>query len=171
MFERAVLGVDPGVAKAGLAVLALSGGRPTLVWSDTVKTAADLPDAERIRLIHDAVAEAISRHDAAALAIEKLLWNRNVGSAMAVARASGAVMLAGAQAGIEVSEYAPLEIKSAVTGSGAAGKDQVRRALVRVHGLQDVPKQPDAADAVAVALCHLQQAGLRRATRLAEAAR
>jgi len=97
------------------------------------------------------------------------MWGRNVGSAMSVARATGVVLLAAADAGVPVDEYPPLEVKMAVTGIGNAGKDQVRQALLRTHGLQDVPSQPDAADAVAVALCHLTQSPLRRLHR--EAAR
>jgi crossover junction endodeoxyribonuclease RuvC len=80
-----------------------------------------------------------------------------VGSAMSVARASGVILLAAAEAGLEAFEYAPLEVKMAVTGDGRAGKSEVRRALARLHGVADLPKEPDAADAVAVAVCHLQQ--------------
>jgi crossover junction endodeoxyribonuclease RuvC len=84
---------------------------------------------------------------------------------MSVARATGVVMLAAAQRGLRVTEYAPLEVKMAVTGSGSASKADVRRALGRLHGIEDVPTQPDAADAVAVAVCHLQQSrALREVT-------
>ena len=169
MFERTVLGVDPGVAKAGLAVVGRSAGKPTIVWATTVRTPSSMPDAERLLRVHAAVAEAISEHAVGSVAIEKLLWNRNVGSGMAVARASGVILLAAAQARLEIAEYAPLEVKAAVTGSGSADKAQVRRALERLHGLSDVPTEPDAADAVAVALCHLQQSGLARATARATA--
>jgi crossover junction endodeoxyribonuclease RuvC len=79
-----------------------------------------------------------------------------------VARATGVVMLIAAEAGLPVEEYVPLEVKSAVTGLGSADKEQVHTALVRVHGLRDVPRQPDAVDAVAVALCHLTQTRMRR---------
>jgi len=90
-----------------------------------------------------------------------------------VARASGVVLLAAAELGVPVHEYAPLEVKMAITGNGTAGKDEVRRALQRLHGVRDVPSEPDAADAVAVALCHLHRspalseaaAGPRRALR------
>ncbi len=77
------------------------------------------------------------------------------------------VLLAAAEAGLPVEEYGPLEVKMAVTGQGDAEKAQVRDALARLHGLRDVPQQPDAADAVAVALCHLTQSRLRRVARLA----
>ena len=84
------------------------------------------------------------------------MWGRNHGARWTVARASGVIVLAAAEAGLPVEEYAPLEVKMAVTGSGNAPKDQVRRALGPLLSLEDVPSQPDAADAVAVALCHLQ---------------
>jgi crossover junction endodeoxyribonuclease RuvC len=106
-----------------------------------------------------ALREAIAGHRPGAVAFERLAWNRNQVSAIAVARATGAMMVVAAEAGLPVAEYGPNEVKIAVTGMGNADKQQVRRALVRVHGLDDVPSQADAADAVAVALTHL--AGLR----------
>jgi crossover junction endodeoxyribonuclease RuvC len=93
------------------------------------------------------------------------MWGRNTNSAMEVSRASGVIVLAAADAGLNVEEYAPLEVKMAVTGVGNASKEQVRRGLAQILGADAVPKEPDAADAVAVALCHLQQSGLRRAVR------
>ncbi len=166
MFERTVMGVDPGTRALGLAIVRGSGsGRAHVAWSATVSTAASLPPAERLRRLAGAVRVAIAEHRPEALAIERLLWNRNVGSAMEVARASGAIMAAAAEAGVAVEEYAPLEVKMAVTGAGNASKEQVRRALERVLGTSGVPEQPDAADAVAVAVCHLQQSRLRRLTR------
>ena len=93
------------------------------------------------------------------------MWGRNVGSAMSVARATGVVLLAAAEAGVPVEEYAPLEVKMAVAGVGNAPKDLIRRALERTHRLTDVPREPDAADAVAVAFCHLQESRLRKAVR------
>jgi crossover junction endodeoxyribonuclease RuvC len=93
------------------------------------------------------------------------MWNSNQVSALPVARATGVILLAAAEAGLAVEEYGPLEVKMAVTGSGSADKAQVREALSRLHGLVDVPSQPDAADAVAIALCHLTQDRIRRAAR------
>jgi crossover junction endodeoxyribonuclease RuvC len=88
-------------------------------------------------------------------------------SALQVARATGVVLLAAAEAGLTVDEYGPLEVKMAITGYGNADKAQVREALTRFHGLEHVPTDPDAADAVAVALCHLTQTRLKRAARAA----
>ncbi len=94
-----------------------------------------------------------------------MAFNRNQVSALTVARATGAVMVVAAEAGLAVEEYSPTQVKDAVTGMGNADKAQVHRALVRVHGLRDVPEQPDAADAVAVALTHLTGARSRAAAR------
>src|SRR5256714_9931444 len=149
MFGNVVLGVDPGLASTGLAVVASNQGRPEIQWSYTVKTPAGLPEPLRLRLLYAQVRDAIGEHRPDALAVERVMWGRNVGSAMNVARAPGVALLAAADAGLPVEEYAPLEVKMAVTGAGHAAKDQVRRALARTHGLDDVPEQPDAADAVA----------------------
>jgi crossover junction endodeoxyribonuclease RuvC len=157
VFERLVIGVDPGMASTGIAAVVANGSDRSVAQAATIRTAADLPEAERVLALHRALGEALDQHRPEAVAVESLMWGRNAGSAMAVARASGVILLAAAQRGIPVHEYAPLEVKMAVTGNGSAAKQDVRRALERLHGLNDVPSQPDAADAVAVALCHLQQ--------------
>jgi crossover junction endodeoxyribonuclease RuvC len=157
MFERLVIGVDPGMASTGLAAVAVEGGRASVAASSTIRTSTELPEAERVLALYRAFAAALDEHRPEALAVESLMWGRNAGSAMGVARATGVALLAAAERGIAVHEYAPLEVKMAVTGNGAAAKRDVHRALTRLHGLRDVPTQPDAADAVAVALCHLQQ--------------
>ena len=165
MFDETVLGVDPGLASCGLAVVSREGGRPAVAWADCVRTPAGLGEAARLRTLHDAVTAAIREHAPGALAVERVMWGKNVGSAMSVARATGVVLLAASQAGLQVEEYAPREVKMAVVGVGNAPKDAVRRALVRTHRLENVPDEPNAVDAVAIALCHLQQSRLRRAVR------
>ena len=165
MFDLAVLGVDPGIAATGIAAVRRCDGRTVIAWAGTIRTPSGLAEPARLRLLHEAVLDAIREHRAEAVAVERVMWGRNVGSAMSVARATGVVLLAAAQAGVDVEEYAPLEVKMAVAGVGNAPKDTLRRALVRVHGLEGVPAEPDAADAVAVAFCHLQESRLRRAVR------
>ncbi len=155
MFDTCVLGIDPGVAQLGLAVVARRARRPVIVWSDTVQTSADSPEAVRLHTISQAVRAALAEHRPESLALERVAWNVNKASAMAVARATGVVMAAAAEAGVPVEEYGSLEVKNAITGSGGADKAQIRTALVRIHGLADVPTQPDAADAVAIAVTHL----------------
>jgi len=166
VFERVVVGVDPGTAATGLACVRGGEGGPEVLEALTVRTPSTAPEAERLRTVRDALAALLHRAPPQAMAVERLMWGRNVRSAMSVARASGVVLLVAADAGIPVHEYAPLEVKLAVTGNGVAPKADIRRALERIHGIQGLPPDPDATDAVAVAVCHLQQnlalAGIRR---------
>jgi crossover junction endodeoxyribonuclease RuvC len=167
MFDSLVLGVDPGVARLGLAVVGRSGRTPTLVWADTVRTGSGQEESARLLALALAVRAAIATHAPTTVAVERVAFSRNVVSALRVARATGAVMVIAAEAGLPVQEYSPTEVKSAVTGMGDADKAQVMHALARVHGLVGVPTQPDAADAVAVALTHLTGERLRAAARQA----
>lgn len=161
MFEQTVLGVDPGTASVGVAVVARSAASVEVRWTATVRTGPGAAP-QRLLAIHDRIRQVIDEHRPDAMAVERLMWGRNTRSAMEVARASGVIVLAAAQAGIPVEEYAPLEVKMAVTGVGNAPKETVRSALARLIGVRGVPSEPDAADAVAVAVCHLQQARMRR---------
>jgi crossover junction endodeoxyribonuclease RuvC len=161
MFDTCVLGVDPGLARCGLAAVAVHDRTTTLLWAGTVSTASDLAESERLRLVAEATRAAIAEYHPVTVAVERVAWSRNQVSALHVARATGVVMVAAADAGLGVEEYAPNEVKQAITGAGNASKDAVQRALVRIHGLRDVPTQPDAADAVAVALTHLLAAKMR----------
>lgn len=162
-----MLGVDPGIASVGLAVVAKAGGQVRVMWAETVRTPSELPEADRLRLLATALRGALTTHAPVAVAVERLMWGQNRTSALSVARATGVVLLVAAEAGLSVEEYAPLEVKMAVTGAGNANKERVRRSLERTLRIEGVPRQADAADAVAVAVCHLQQSRLRRAGRLA----
>jgi crossover junction endodeoxyribonuclease RuvC len=162
MFDSCVLGVDPGIANTGLAAVARDGRRCRVLWSGTVRTPAGLAEAARLRQLSEAVRAAISEHRPEAVAVESVMWGKNRTSALSVARATGVILLAAADAGLAVEEYAPLEVKMAITGVGNADKEQVRELLVRAHRVENVPEQADAADAVAVALCHLQRARVRK---------
>jgi crossover junction endodeoxyribonuclease RuvC len=163
MFESSVLGVDPGVARCGLAVVGRRDRANDLRFVVTVTTPADAEESVRLRAIADAARAAIAKHAPVAVAVERVAWSRNQVSALHVARATGAIILVAAEAGLPVAEYAPNEVKQAVTGAGNADKRQVQTALARLHGLRDVPSQPDAADAVAVGVTHLLAAPMRLA--------
>ena len=132
MFEPCVLGVDPGIASTGLAAVGRRQRRAILLWTETVRTPAGLAEAARLRTIHEAVRAAIATHRPSSVAVERVAWNTNQVSALRVARATGVVLLAAAEAGLTVEEYGPLEVKMAVTGSGtadkAAGPRRARRA-------------------------------------------
>ena len=169
MFDGRILGVDPGVARCGFAVVGREERSAALIWSGTVSTSADEDEAARLRRLGDGMRIAIDRHGPTAVAIERVAWSRNQVSALHVARATGALMLVAAEAGLPVHEYAPNEVKQAVTGAGNADKRQVQSALARVHGLAGVPTQSDAADAVAVALTHLLATPMRAAAARAAA--
>jgi crossover junction endodeoxyribonuclease RuvC len=169
MFDTCVLGVDPGVARLGLAVVVRLDRKPVIVWTGTVETSRQDPEATRLHIISEAVGKAIAEHHPTSVALERVAWNVNKASAMAVARATGVVMAVSAQAGVPVEEYGSLEVKNAITGSGGADKAQIRTALIRVHGLTDVPTQSDAADAVAIAVTHLVRSRFAAAAARAEA--
>lgn len=155
MFDSRVIGVDPGVANLGLAVVERRDRRPRILWATTVRTVPGTPEAARIRTLARAFREALDAHAPRTVALERVAWNVNEASAMAVSRATGALILVAAEAGLDVAEYGPLEVKNAVAGSGTASKPQVRQALRRIHAVADVPEEPDACDAVAVAITHL----------------
>jgi crossover junction endodeoxyribonuclease RuvC len=161
MFETSVLGIDPGVANCGLAVVSRRDRTTALVWASTVSTPSGTHEAKRLGEIARVTRAAIETHRPAAVAIERVAWSRNQVSALHVARATGVVMLVAAESGLPVEEYAPNEVKQAVTGVGNADKRQVQLALARLHGLRGVPSQPDAADAVAVGVTHLLAAPMR----------
>ena len=166
MFDTCVLGVDPGVARLGLAVVGRDGRKPALVWADTIRTPSDQDESRRLLQLVTAMRSAIARHAPTCVALERVAFSRNRASALVVARATGAIMVAAAEAGLPVAEYSPTQVKSAVAGIGNADKDQVRTALIRVHAMRDVPRSPDAADAIAVALTHLTGERLRTAARV-----
>jgi crossover junction endodeoxyribonuclease RuvC len=169
MFDACVLGVDPGIARIGVAAVARDRRSYRLRWAATVRTSAELDEPSRLQRVAGALREAIATQRPTAVAVERVAWNRNASSAMSVARAMGVVLLEAAEAGLPLREYGPLEVKMAITGLGTADKRQVQEALTRVHGLRGVPDEADAADAVAVALCHLTRSHLRDAAERAGA--
>lgn len=154
------LGIDPGTARLGFGVVA-SGDEPQAVEFGVVQTAADRPMPERLIELHGAVRRLLERHRPDSLAIEQLFFARNVTTAMAVGQARGVVLLAAAQAGVPVVEYTPAEVKQAVVGYGKADKEQMQEMVRIILGLDRVPQPDDAADALAVALCHAQTAPFR----------
>jgi crossover junction endodeoxyribonuclease RuvC len=152
-----VLGVDPGTAITGFGVLRQAGSRLTVVDYGAIRTAAGLPLGERLRQIYADVTELLALHRPDCLAIEKLFFNRNTTTALAVGQARGVVLLAAAQQGLPIHEYTPQEVKQAVTGQGRAGKTQVGYMITALLGLPAVPEPDDVSDALAIALCHLNR--------------
>ena len=154
-----VLGVDPGLGRCGWAVLEGRGGRVVAAGYGTVHTDGDQV-APRLATLAARLRQVLADHRPEALAIERLFFNANVRTAMTVGQASGVVLLLAAERGLEVSAYTPPQVKQAVTGSGSAPKEQVGYMVKALLGLAAVPTPADTADALAVALCHLQHAGL-----------
>jgi crossover junction endodeoxyribonuclease RuvC len=163
--EGGIIGVDPGLASTGYAVLTGSAARPRVLALGTIRTSPRTPHSERLRTIHDGVAALAAAHGVRAAAVESWFVHPVSRAAMGMAEARGAILVALARASIEVTEYAPNTIKQAVTGQGAAGKAQVR-AMVRRLAAVD-PEGDHAADALAAAICHLSSAPLRGAIRRA----
>lgn len=150
-----VLGVDPGLTRCGIGVVAGPPGRPVHVHHDCVRTAPDLALERRLAQLHDAVAAAIVAHCPALVAVERVLFSKNVRTAMGTGHAAGVIMLAAAQAGLPVVQLTPTDVKASVAGDGGADKDGVTRMVVAQLGLDATPRPADAADALAVALAAL----------------
>ncbi|WP_051116394.1 crossover junction endodeoxyribonuclease RuvC [Amycolatopsis nigrescens] len=163
-----VLGVDPGLTRCGIGVVDGGTGRSvSCVAVDVIRTPADLSLAERLLGISDAVEDWLDRYRPAAVAVERVFSQHNVRTAMGTAQAGGVVALAAARRGLPVVFHTPSEVKAAVTGSGRADKSQVTIMVTRLLGLLEAPSPADAADALALAICHLWREPMR--ARLAEA--
>lgn len=158
------LGVDPGTALLGYGAVD-SEPEPTALGYGVVATKPDRPMSERLVLLFDAVNDLVRRYQPDVLAIEQLFFARNVTTAIAVGQARGVVLLAAAQAGVEVAEYSPSEVKHAVVGYGKAEKSQIQEMVRLILHLPETPEPDDVADALAVALCHTQTAPFLARTR------
>jgi crossover junction endodeoxyribonuclease RuvC len=151
-----VLGIDPGTGILGFGVIETASGKPVLVDAGVIRTPAHEDYVVRLQTIFDELTEIITQTKPTHMAVEKLFFARNVTTAMTVAQARGVVLLCGSQAGLEITEYTPLQIKMAITGYGKADKKQIQE-MVRLHlGLSEVPKPDDCADALAAALTYAQ---------------
>jgi crossover junction endodeoxyribonuclease RuvC len=159
---RRVLGIDPGLAATGWAVVRSGPGRPSLLACGTVRTAAGDDPGARLLQIARALREAIAEHAPQAAAVEQALVARSAKSALALGQARGAALLSAAEAGLQVYEYLPMHVKQAVTGYGHAEKGQVERMVAHLVDLAGAPGSSHAADAIAIALCHLGRSGLPR---------
>ena len=150
-----VLGIDPGTATTGYGVVRSTGpGLVTLVECGVIRTRARDPLPLRLREIHEGVHELITRHRPDVLSVEDVFYAKNVRTTVVLGHARGVILLAGAQAGLDVHEFPPAEIKKAVVGPGAATKEQVQFMLTRLLRLKAVPSPSDAADGVAAALTY-----------------
>ena len=158
-----VLGIDPGLANTGYGVVALREGRLVALDGGVIQTPAGAPHERRLADIHEAIDELLVTHTPDAMALEELYFGQNVRTAFAVGHARGVVMLAAGQHRLACTSYTPQKVKSAVCGSGRAGKDQVTRMVQTLLGLAEEPRPDHAADALAVAICHANCTPLSRA--------
>jgi len=155
-----VLGIEPGLANTGYGVVTRRGGRLVALDGGTIETRAGVPRERRLADIHEAIDALLAEHAPQAMALEELYFGQNVRTAFAVGHARGAVMLAAGQRGVECTSYTPQKIKGAVCGNGRAEKDQVARMVQTLLGLAEEPRPDHAADALAVAICHINCAPL-----------
>lgn len=156
------LGIDPGTAITGYGFVEGRGDRLTLVECGVITTAVGEPLPRRLHSIFSSLTQLIQTHQPDNAAVEELFFSRNARTALAVGHARGVALLAVSIQGIPVFEYTPLQVKQSVTGYGRAGKSQVQSMVRVLLGLDALPQPDDAADAVAVAICHLHSASLQQ---------
>lgn len=151
-----VLGVDPGLTRCGVGVVDGAPGRTlSLVHVQVIRTPAEAPAGERLLALAEAFADVIARFSPDAVAVERVFSQHNVRTVMGTAQVAGLAMVAATRAGLPVALHTPSEVKAAVTGSGVAGKSQVGAMVTRLLRLADTPRPADAADALALAICHV----------------
>ena len=155
-----VLGIDPGLTRCGVGVVEGSIGKPlSLVDVGVVRTSSDLFVADRLRLLEEGLDERLDRTRPDAVAVERVFSRSDVSTVMGTAQASGVALLLAARRGLPVALHTPSEVKAAVTGNGRADKAQVGAMVARLLRLDAVPKPADAADSLALAICHVWRGG------------
>jgi crossover junction endodeoxyribonuclease RuvC len=150
-----IFGIDPGSERTGYGCVEVIGGRQHLVICGTLSAPARSTFPEKLKHIHEGLAALLARYRPECVAVENIFYARNVRSALKLGHARGVALLAASEAGLPVVEYAPAEIKRAVVGFGRAEKHQVQQMVKLLLGLDAAPSPHDAADALAVAICHL----------------
>jgi crossover junction endodeoxyribonuclease RuvC len=154
-----VIGIDPGTAITGYGIVREDdAGKLVAVDYGVITTPAGMKMPKRLTIIYEELSAIIKKHKLNTSAVEKIFFSKNVKTAMSVGQARGVVLLSLDQAGIEIANYSPNEIKQAVTGYGGADKRQIQEMVKILLELDEIPKPDDAADALAVAICHLQYA-------------
>lgn len=155
-----VLGIDPGLSVTGYGIV--EGSHPPRpVVAGVIRTDKDATAESRLHELYRGLSQVVGDHRPDVIAIETVFTNRNLQTAISVGRASGIALLVASQSDLPAYEYVPTAIKSAVTGDGSANKKQVQQMVARLLGLKEAPKPADAADALAIAICHLRAAPLQ----------
>ena len=153
-----ILGIDPGVATIGFGVLQAERGKNTLLQYGVITTPAGIPLSQRLAQISKDMEQLIHQFKPDEMAVEELFFSKNITTGIAVAHGRGVILLAAEKLGVPVFEYTPMQVKQAVVGYGAAQKRQVMLMTQRLLGMKEVPKPDDAADALAIAICHSRSA-------------
>ncbi|GAA3866322.1 hypothetical protein GCM10022381_07450 [Leifsonia kafniensis] len=155
-----VLGIDPGLTRCGVGVVDVAGNRTaSLVDVTVLRSTPSMPLEQRLLLISRGIAELLDRHQPQFVAIERVFAQQNVSTVMGVAQISGVALVLAAERGLPVTLHTPSEVKAAITGYGGAEKKQVGTMVARILGLAEAPKPADAADALALAICHAWRTG------------
>lgn len=149
-----ILGIDPGTGILGFGVIDIEKGKAKMVDAGVIRTPVKEDDAVRLQTIFEELTDIIATNKPAIMSVEKLFFAKNVTTAMTVAQARGVVLLTGKQAGLEIFEYTPMQIKQALTGYGRADKKQIQEMVRVILNLKEVPKPDDCADALAAAITH-----------------
>lgn len=156
-----ILGIDPGYATVGYGVVSYNKNKFEPIQYGAVTTPPGVPLSLRLKEIYDDILTLIDTFHPDAIAVEELFFNTNITTGIAVGHARGVILLAAAQRGIEPAEYTPLQVKQSVVGYGRAEKKQVMELTRILLGLDKIPRPDDAADALAIAICHGHTAGSR----------
>ena len=155
-----VLGVDPGLTRCGIGIVDVAADRrATLVYVGVVQTPPAMALEQRLLAVSRGIRAALEQHRPTAMAVERVFAQHNLRTVMGTAQASGIALALGAEAGLAVGLHTPSEVKAAITGYGSAEKAQVGSMVARVLGLSEVPRPADAADALALAICHAWRSG------------
>ena len=149
-----ILGIDPGTATTGFGIIRVVGNSIEPVDYGIISTPAGVPMEQRLMMIYEQMNQIIEKWQPEQAAIEELFFNKNITTGITVGQARGVLLLSCAQKGLAVHEYTPLEVKQALVGNGRAEKKQVQFMVKTFLGLREVPKPDDAADALAIAICH-----------------
>jgi len=150
-----ILGIDPGIAISGYGLISCEGSQCQIVEYGVIRTSADIDTPRRLKEIHEGYLSLLGKYKPDAVAIEELFFNKNAKTIITVGQARGAALLAAALSNVEVYEYTPLQVKQAVVGYGRADKHQVQQMIKIIFHLDELPRPDDAADALAVAVCHM----------------
>ncbi|NLW52458.1 MAG: crossover junction endodeoxyribonuclease RuvC [Tissierellia bacterium] len=149
-----ILGIDPGIAIVGYGIIEIMGNRYRILEYGTIQTYPNQSTDQRLKIIYDELIELIKQYKPDEVAFEQLFHQKNSKTVITVAQARGVEVLACVAMGLEIYEYTPLQVKQALTGYGRASKIQMQEAVKRILNLDGIPRPDDAADALAIAICH-----------------